>query len=73
MFDPLTQAWTDPCPDLVLPDEREKHLMIPVKTDQIFVMGGNLSTQSVIQATGDRAVRMNCELKTFSRNSSLFI
>ena len=42
MFDPLTQSWTDPCPNIVLPHEREKHLMVPVKKDQIYIMSGKM-------------------------------
>ena len=41
VFDPLTQEWTDPCPNIVLPHEREKHLMVPVKKDMICIMSGN--------------------------------
>ncbi|XP_045170233.2 beta-scruin-like [Mercenaria mercenaria] len=59
VYDLLTDRWTDPCPNIVLPHDREKHLMVPVKNN-IYVMAGRGFDQEVFQEKDEGHICSYC-------------
>ncbi|XP_052768087.1 kelch-like protein 26 [Mya arenaria] len=55
VYDVLTDVWSDPCPRVHLPQDREKHSMVTYKKD-IIVFGGRGFDQEVFQEKDESRV-----------------